>query len=313
MSVSTLPPPVFDPAAAFPEIAQWRAAVRAGDWPAVIHIVGALPDPTAVNVAVRQMGEIEGAERLFADAANTTGGTLARLLLASRHIEIGWAIRTGLRAKYISREQFDLFHDHLRTAERLLIDLTAQEPDNAVAWCLRLITARGLEVGKSEARRRYQRVARFHPHFLPAQSQLLQQLCPKWSGTWEEMHGFASECALAAPPGAPNAVLVADGHIERVLDVGEKKGGEYLRQPEIFAELVDAADRSVLHPAFRRTYGYYNAHNSFAYVFSLAGAYDRAAVHFRAIGGFATKLPWTYSGDAPGEFVKQRSAALGKG
>ena len=99
----------------------------------------------------------------------------------------------------------------------------------------RLITARGLRLGLSEARRRYHRLAEIDPYHLPGQWQYLQQLCPKSGGDWARTHAFARETAEAAPPGSFGPVLVAEAHLEHWLEEhtrreewlgGFKKDGE---------------------------------------------------------------------------------------
>ncbi len=314
MSAPLPPQPDLDPASVFPEIAQWRAAVAAADWPAVRAVFDALTEPDDRSFAVRQLGEIDGSEDFFAKVAADDGsGTLAQVLSASRHVEMGWEARTAARARKVSREQFAVFHDHLRSAERLLIDVTAREPDNAAAWDLRIIVARGLELGQSEARRRYRQLAKQHPHHFPAQTQLLQQLCPKWGGSWDAVHQFARECALDAPEGRHNAVLVAEGHLERWIDLPSAEREPYLRQPALRQEIRDAAERSVLHPASRRDYRWLVVQNTFAMASSLAGEYDDAAVHFRALDNHATRFPWGYLGDPATGFARHRATALGEG
>jgi hypothetical protein len=181
----------------------WEAA-RAGDWRPVSNFFGHLADEGDRNFAAGVMTEVAGVERLLTEVASRDDShTLPQVLLAARHISMGGQARTGLRARHASRNQFAVFHDHLRRAEQLLIEVVAREPANAMAWALRVTTAMGLELGQSEARRRYDRLAASYPHHFSGQARLLQQLCPKWSGSWDAMHRFSRECLLAAPPREP--------------------------------------------------------------------------------------------------------------
>jgi hypothetical protein len=311
------------------------AAADAGVTGAAVEPAGG---PDDMSFAVRFAGEIEGTEDFLREQANvealstatpaavpptvpgtTPAGvsTLACTLYAARLIEIGWKVRTNYRTVHVSAEQFASFHDYLRHAERVLIDATAYHPENVAAWVLRMGTARGLELGQAEVRRRYDHAVRHDPHNLGAQNQLLQQLCPKWGGTFERMHEFARQAADVAPEGAPNAVLIAAGHLERWLEIvgqgGQAEAARYLGQSEVLQDVTDAAQRSALHPLFRRTYRYNYVHGVFAMCFSLAGYYDHAAVHFRAMGDTATEIPWGYLGDAASAFRYHRQTALGKG
>ncbi|HEX6500650.1 MAG TPA: hypothetical protein VF054_16700 [Micromonosporaceae bacterium] len=312
---SPFPPPDFDLTHAYPDLAALRGAVVARDWPSISAFFDRLPDADRRNVAVRTAAEVDGADQWFAElVAANPDSSLIRVLYAASLIEAGWAVRSSYSAKYVSREQFKVFHDYLRRSEQLLIDITAREPDNVLAWALRQITALGLELGQAEARRRYDHVARYAPHCFFAQSRMLQQLCPKWSGDFDKAYAFARECAEAAPDGAINAALVADYYLERWLDFGDKaEAAAFLRRPEVQQEIRRAGGRSVLHPAHERGYKWYWAHNLFAALFSLAGDYAAAAVHFRAVGPYGDRFVWGYLGEPTRNFVEHRDRALGTG
>jgi hypothetical protein len=309
----TVTPPSFDTAAPFPEVKQWRAAITAGDWPALATLFAALPDADSRNFAVRAIGKTKGSEAFLGNAAGT-GDTLALLLLASRYIEMGWAARGSRPGKNTRRGQFARFHEHLTEAERLLVEVTGREPDNAPAWDLRIANARGLELGTAEALRRYQRLAARHPHHYPAQSQILQQLSPKWGGSWDQMYEFARECAAAAPAGTVNPVLVAEAHIERWLNMPDVSHVTApVRTAAARAELSEAAQRSVLHPAFRPGYRFYSAHSTFAMAFTVAGLYAKSAPHFRAAGRYHAQYPWYYQQFPYLDLMVARGIALLRG
>ncbi len=307
-----LPASNFSDKSVFPEVVEWKAAAQDGDWETLERLLLALPDSSARYYACRCIGEVAQVEDLLTRvSSNPKTGTLPHVLLAGRNIEIGWKVRSGDWARNVSAQRFAVLHHHLRLAERALIDVTAREPDNATAWALRLITARGLEVGQSEARRRYDRLRVHDPHFYPAQSQFLQQLCPKWSGSWEAVFAFADECS-SAPVGSASHIIVAEAHVERW--AGGADGETHLRRTRVIAELVAAAEKSVRHSAFpRESYYWYSGHGAFAMLFSQIGDYQQAAVHFRAMGSHPPLWPWTYLNDSTNEFKRHRTQALGRG
>ncbi|MFF3016071.1 hypothetical protein [Streptomyces sp. NPDC057939] len=312
--------PLLEPTEHFPALAALRSAVRAGDARAVRAAFAPLTDEDDRALACSVVARTPDCETFLREAvAGHPGDPLLRSLLADRLIRIGWDIRTGQRAKHVSARQFEQLHAHLRQAEILLIDVCAEHPRYALAWYLRLITARGLELGGGEARRRHDRLAEHHPHHYSGQSQLLQQLCPKWGGDWDTAHAFARDRARAAPEGAPNGALVAVAQLEQYLDLAGNRdkaaADTYLRAPEQHTAVLEAAARSVLHPTARTdAHQSVGAHNAFAAVHSVAGRHAEAAPHFRALGDRATEFPWGYVGpDHAAAFVRHRKTALAKG
>ncbi|MFI6266185.1 hypothetical protein [Micromonospora sp. NPDC051006] len=309
-----LAPPNFDPAAAYPEVAPVRDALAANDWPALRALLEGL-DAGARTFLIGVAAEAEAAEPFLRKVvADDPDDALAGTLLGAHLIQAGWRIRSSYRAQYVSREQFAQFHDYLRRAEQVLIDVTARHPADAAAWTQRITNCRGLELGQAEARRRYDRLAQHHPHHLPAQASLLQQFCPKWSGTWERAHGFARECAEAAPPGAPNAVLVVEAHLEQALDGNLGQAQAYLRSPQVSQEIHAAAHRSVRHPDFRHEHGWVWVRSIFAMAFVLMQEYGPAAQQFVAMGPLGDKAMFGYiDGDASKLFQRFRAEAYEKG
>ncbi|WP_354383043.1 hypothetical protein [Streptomyces sp. PvR034] len=309
--------PVFEPVNRVPALAALRSAVQRQDWAAVAATFDALPREQDRPAACRVVADTEGAEEFLGRiVAQRPGDPLARALLADRFVQIGWNIRSGYGAEHVSKDQFRDFHAYLRRAEVLLIDVCAEYPAFGLAWYLRVLTARGLELGQSEARRRYARLAEHHPHHYSGQSQLLQKLCPKWGGSWEAAHGFAWEVTVSAPAGSPNGALVALAQMEQWLELdGDAAREAYLREPVQAQRLRDAAARSVLHPEARPDDPLaVGAHSAFAAVHSLAGRHAEAAPHFRALGDHAHEFPWVYvKGGHEAAFVRHRKLALAKG
>ena len=314
MSVaSTLPSPVFDLAEAYPDVRRLQAALSARDWVGVRAVVDGA-EPVGRSMLIRIGADTAEIEPFLRQVlARDADDPVAAALLGGHLIHRGWKVRTSYRAQHVSADQFRAFHEHLRRAEQVLIDGAARTPSDVAIWCQRLISARGLELGLSEVRRRYDRLAAHDEHHLPAQTQMLQSLCPKWGGTWEQMHGFAQERMLAAPKGAPNAVLVVYGHLERWLhEDGGPAGGRYLAGPFARNQIYEAATRSVWDPGFQHGYGWVMVRNTFAMAFSLLGDEPAAAAQFTALGRLASDEPWQYFGDAAQQFVKRRARALAK-
>jgi len=278
----------------YPDLRPFQDAALRSDWPALAGLFAGLTDvhgrilaESLVNGAVPD-GFLEGVVAIQR-SSHGRADTVALALLGARLIGLGWKVRTSAPAKDVSEEQFREFREYLVQAEQLLIEATARDPGEPIAWTERLTSAMGLSLGQSEARRRYDRLGRRVRDCFQAQKGLIQYLSPKWGGTYEMMHAFAHECLDAAPPGALNGAVVADAHIEHWLKLnwdGQGPGDVYMATPAVQADLVAAAARSVLHPDYRPVYGWVSAHSAFAVAFSLGGNHVAAAPHFRALGPF---------------------------
>jgi hypothetical protein len=302
-------PLVFDENAAHPDVWEVRVALAGKDWAAVTATV-VRHHGGARTQLIRWAGGT--ADRAFLESVRAAdpADSLAAALLGERMTNDAWAIRTRNLARDVSAAQFQRFHAMLREAEEMLVDAVAHNPADPAVWCVRLITARGLEVGQAEARRRYTATAALDPHHLPAQAQLQQQLCPKWGGSWAEMDAFAQDATHAAPEGAHNGVLVADALYEHLLlDPGNRD--KVLRNKANRQSLAEAADRSVLHPAFERTFGWVAVANSFALMLSLVEDWGRAKRVFEIAGPWVTDHPWHLVGDPVEKFARYRSRAAG--
>ncbi|WP_211275435.1 MULTISPECIES: hypothetical protein [Actinoplanes] len=295
-----MPPhhPVLDPAVAYPKIAGLRTALDDGDWPACRGLLD--PAEPAERTALIQAGADEpGLEDflrgvLRADPADGAAGAL----LGRHLINVGWEVHAEERAEPGCPECF-------RKAERVLISAAAHSPGDHAVWVSRLITARRLELGRSEARRRYDRLAELDPHHLPGQVEFLHHLTPRRGGSWERAHRFAVEAAEDAPPGAHQPVLIAEVHLGRWRETGRGHlAGETVR-----AELYDAAHHAVWHPDFRRTHGWVEVVSTFAMVFALLDDQQAAASLFAELGELDSAHPWNLLGDPATVITKYRRNA----
>jgi hypothetical protein len=240
------------------------------------------------------------------DPADST----AAAMLGNHLINVGWSIRTAARAQHVSADQFASFHDWLRKAEAVLMDGIARNPGDPALGTARLTSARGLQLGLAETRRRYDKLVAADPHHLPGQLQFLQRLCPKWSGSWEMLHAWCREAMLAAPPGAQQGVLVAEGHLEHWLGSGDEQR-RYLTGEPARTELYEAAYRSVWHPEFRREIGWVRTVSTFAMLFSVIDDQRAVASLFAMLGDLASEHPWDYlADDVPAEIRKRRRKAM---
>ncbi len=302
----------FDPLANVPGGAALRAACSAGDLVGALALLRPLTAPDDVTAALWGIaGTATGATdqaRSFTAAIDAAddGTPLARTLRAVRYIDVGWSIRTRYRAEHVSASQFAQFHEWLRQAERILFDVCAEHPGYVPAWDARITTARGLELGHGEARRRYDRLAALDPGVFAAQRMFLQQILPKWGGSWEDASRFAEECAAGAAPGGLGPAVVVDYAVERWL------GGDKMVPPAMVDRIRGAAAATVLHPAHVRTAATATAHTNFALFFMIAKRPADAWPHFEALGDRPAQGLWDYYDAHPEARYKAHCAAAAK-
>jgi hypothetical protein len=308
------PEPVLDPALAYPPVGAAQAGLRAADWPAVQAAFSGASSAYERHLIVTAAGELESSEDfLEAVVQRDRSDVLAATLLAAREVRIGWTLRGSGRGETVDAGMARGFRGHLARAEQLLIEACARDPRFVAAWGVRLITARGLELGPGETRRRYDRLNRHSPNDLSAQSALLQALVPKWGGTWETAHSFVWSCTTEAPPGAPNGCVVVGYHLERWLE-DKRIAREVFADPQVRQEIWTAGEASVMNPAFTGAPGWVVALSQFALAYSLMGDWPRARHCFTRLGRFASRSGWEYfDTDVAKVFNTQREEAMRQG
>jgi len=307
--------PDFRRRSAYPEVAAAEDAIRAGDWAAFRACYDAAPHWRGRQYVMGAANQVAGSEGFLKTVIEADPEDLvATTMYADRLIHLGWEIRTAQPARYVSAEQFAGFHHKLREAEQILIWVCVRDPSFVPAWTHRVTIARGLGLGQSESRRRYDHVARHDPHNISAQNSLLQELCPKWHGSLEAMHAFAAERAAEAPPGAHNAALVVDAHVEHWFSLPDDQAKKYFDDPAVRQEITAAAERSVLHPDFDRGIGWVYPMSMFALGFSMLGEWTLAKRCFLELGQYADEWGWHYlNGGAEAAFVRNRAWAMERG
>jgi hypothetical protein len=210
---------------------------------------------------------------------------LAYAFLGNATVEGAWRVRTTRRAQHVSQDQFREFHQILREAEEHLYRSAELDTQSAAPWYSLLISGRGLQVGLDVQRRRFEAVLERCPGHLGAHSQMLQQLCRKWSGSDEQMHAFATE-ALRGPYGDELGVLIPRAYYEHVGNLPrDSPERAYITSAEARAELQEAADRTIFRPGFRPARHPYTAANVFAWAFTAAELWPQARAAFQATEG----------------------------
>jgi hypothetical protein len=300
---------VFDSLGTIPEFTAIAEAVETGNWSGTESALSDLPSDEALYALV-MLAEREDAEAFVAAGVERGAGSdIAPTAYALSLVFAGWRIRG--RSIEVSAADHAAFLDHLNRAETILIDVCAAPTPYPPAWGARVLTARALEVGLAEGRRRYARSGAAARHDFVVQQHMLQFLLPKWGGSFELAGEFARAAAADAPEGSVCGALIPLLHIEKWLAVeGGGAGRSHLRQAAVLSELRHAAGRSVLSPQHVPGPLSVQAHSAFAVSFWLAGEEADAAPHLRALGDRATSFPWEYAVSTPEEVAVIRDRVL---
>ncbi|GAA1633672.1 hypothetical protein [Catellatospora bangladeshensis] len=270
--------PTSDLLACYPDMAPLSQALKARDWAAVESYFEQLPAEHDPSISVGLVAGTKGVETFLQQQSFSP---LQGTLLGARLVRQGWQARSAARAALVTRAEFVVFHEHLHRADALLSQVTKEQPGNVAAWTERVRISRGLGLGIKQTRARYEWAAQARPHPYMAQTQLLQQLCPKWGGSLAAMHAFARECAEQAPGGSLNAAIIAEAHFEHT---GEVRSSRVLRDQEYVDRVLWAIARSAGHPDFQPVHGWVSALGYLTAAASLVGRHREAAELFSALG-----------------------------
>ncbi|MGV9339660.1 hypothetical protein [Streptomyces sp. NPDC003688] len=271
------------------------AAVQAaeeGDWEAV---KGALVpfDLGRDHQVLSELAAVDGVQDWIGRAVEKDEEHRATALLISgaRHVLWGWEARTSARAKDVTREQWQVFHERLETAEEHLLEAAESRPEWVTPWRRLLTSGRGISRGRAVNEVRLGAALRRDPLDLETHIEWVSYLQPRWNGEPGQALAFAREAFGGAPDGHRLGCVIPMAHIE---DWVESESKDSLDTPEIQTELRDAARRSILHPDYERRPGWQEDFNIFAMALGLAAETIVAPRVFHELGGAYTPWPWKY-------------------
>lgn len=309
------PAVVIDPCAYDPAARQLRMALEQRNWPWARDFLNTVTDPDDRAFYLSICADVPGVQDWIEQwVAAERHSTLPLLVRGAHAVYWAWEARGAARAEQTSSDQFQDFFGRLKLAENCLDEVVERDPDDTTAWTFLITSARGRQVDREDAQRRFTGVIRRHPTHRIAHLQMLQYLCKKWFGSHEEMFTFAREVVAKAPAGSPLGQLVASAHIEMWLDLPSGEDRDYMTRPDVRADLNAAADHTIRHPAYRPRPGWPQVHNTFAFAFALSGDRRAAVQQFEIIGNRVTEGPWDYYRRDPGTaFLELRRFAYDQG
>ncbi|MEU0910033.1 hypothetical protein [Streptomyces althioticus] len=279
-------------------------AADAGDWEDVKEALAPF-DPGRDHLVVDEIAKVDGVEDWIGRAVEEDKEHRATALLISgaRHVQWGWEARTAARAAHVTEEQWRLFHERLRIAERHLFEAAELRPDWVTPWHRLLTSARGMSLGPAVADVRFDAALRREPLDFECHLDRLTQLQPRWGGEPGRALAFAREAFAGAPDGHRLGALVAMAHIENWV---ESDDGSCLDTAEVQEELRTAARRSILHPAYVRRPGWQYDFSMFAMALSLSGEGVACGRVFHELDGAWTEWPWSYFAEPEQQYARRR-------
>ncbi|MEU0603255.1 hypothetical protein ABZ484_34275 [Streptomyces sp. NPDC006393] len=282
-------------------------AAGAGDWEAVKSALAPF-DLGRDHLVLGELADLDGVQAWIGRAVEEDKEHRATALLISgaRHIKWGWEARTSARAVHVKPEQWRLFHERLRIAEEQLLEAAELRPEWVSPWRRLLTSGRGMSLGSAVNETRLDAALRRDPPDLETHIEWVSQLQPRWGGEPGQALAFAREAFAGAPEGHRLGCVIAMAHIE---DWVESDRDDCLATPEIQDELLEAAEHSILHPAYVRRPGWQHDFNMFAMALSLACERIALPRVFRELQGAYTSWPWSYVGQPEKMYARARRNA----
>ncbi|GHE63885.1 hypothetical protein [Streptomyces capitiformicae] len=277
-------------------------AADAGDWEAVKAALAPF-DLGRDHRVLDEIADLDGVQDWIGRAVEEDKEHRATALLISgtRQISWGWEARTAERAVNVTQNQWRLFHERLRIAEEQLFEAAELRPEWVTPWRRLLTSGRGMSLGPAVNETRRDAALRRDPLDLETHLEWVSQLQPRWGGEPGQALAFAQDAAARAPEGQRLGCVIAMAYIEEWV---ESERGDYLETHEIQAQLREAADHSILHPAYVRRPGWQQDFNTFAMALSLADERHTVRRVFQALDGAYTKWPWTYFAEPEKQFAR---------
>ena len=289
----------LDPALADPVLDAALAACRINDWkPAREALTAAGKDWDRRGVYVQAFGEVAAVAPKWVDYWRTAEPSSpdAAVVFAQSLVVKAWNARKGRYASSTTRDQFQRFHEILKTGADEAMKAADKAPEDPTPWMTMVTAARGLQLSNSAFERVWQELLIRDSLNRRAHIQALQYWQPKWSGSREQAKTFVEDTATRAPHSAVAFQLRLGDQLEiwlpRSRAVAQARyfrrgsGQEVLRKA-----LDDYWDGTVPTGGGQAALDA----NWLAWALTLANRWDDACTVWRSLGGcLANVSPWIY-------------------
>jgi len=285
---------VEDPFLGDPQARRLHGALSGRDWATARDILSAPLSNDDRAFYMETAANVPGVQDWIEGPVRDEPDSVLPLLVQGAHAVFwAWEARGTGMGDTVGEQQAKLWFRRLKLAEDCLDEVVDRDPKCLEAWYFLVILARARQLSTQERWRRYHRLIELDPIHHYGHDQMLQNLCAKWSGSAEEMFGFARRRAAAAP-GTSLPALIATAHLEHRWS--QEDDTAYMEQPEVVDEIAAAAEQSIWHPDYRTTVATPYLWNRFALAFSLADRFQEARRCFDLIGeSYYTDNGWSTS------------------
>jgi tetratricopeptide (TPR) repeat protein len=162
------------------------------------------------------------------------------LVRGSFYIDYAWHIRGSGWAKDVKEDAWPKFHAMLEQAQADLENSYQLNPKDPNSSCFLLIVARGLSYPRDKMEEYFRNAISACPWHFGSHYMKLQYLKPKWCGSWEEMHNFATDC-LRFTERYPYLGLVMVEALEEIHFFGTENKN-YLGENEVWLTIENVYD-----------------------------------------------------------------------
>jgi len=238
-----LAPVTYDRYMGDAEIAKAAKDLVNGRWQRADRLFADRPDHSWFLYSALAGPQSDVAAGAFAKWSSESVSVRSLTLLGMSQIRDAWEIRGETRAAQVDPAAWKGFYAGLQVAEQTLQAATQQDPSAAAPYAEMLTSARGLQLPKEEANRRFQMAHSREPFGPRACTIMLQNLCAKWThGSHGAMFAFARWVDANAPADSPSRVVIFQAHYEFQ---GNQEDGSfeqtYFANDDVAAEVEIAA------------------------------------------------------------------------
>ncbi|MBT2408047.1 MULTISPECIES: hypothetical protein [unclassified Streptomyces] len=288
------------------------AALADGDWEvgaAYVKAAGRDWEERWQRVRVLADAAVEDDAWLLAWRSAKPSHVTGALVHAETAVRVAWKVRGGQSGSRTTQEQFRVFGELLRTAQKSAHEAQRlADPADPVPYMVEQHIGHGLGYSHERYETLWAQIVARDPKVLSAHTNALQYWCQKWRGSHELALAFARQSAAAGEPGELLSLLPLLAYFEEDTHEPELAAEVFYKDPEIVAA-VDAAVQD-LAAADADDPRAVRMRHMLAYLLFWQDRDAAAAEQFRHIDGYIGALPWTYAGSPKSRYVYARDWAV---